>query len=597
MTRFHFKALQASLSLLGLPIPLFVYTLIWRSRQRARKGELPDNAAVLLPIYDYYLYADITRVLCTILLYGFIWDVEFGEYQCGHRRLFSIAEGLVYTFLGEALAVFTLVLLVNFIISPSAGKYAIFTAFKQAGKYSIVYGTLTFFTYTHITDYTSAWIVKLVATMVVNIYLITCLVYAYDMSSTRWTRSIYTLIYCSLLMWTFYTMNCIACLAEAPNVFMLSLQYIAVFYFRFIHPVLIYFVLIDDSKYWRNLDKHLLPTRSFCLDAELLEHDALEPITYSGTRGHLNDAVDNFKIPLIDFMDLEGSHSILGRGGNAVVYSAKYQNQHVAVKRLHKKKINAKMVKNFLREALLSTKFDHANILKFYGVCVAPPNFLMIFEWCNRGDLGAFLKKERQTLTMGNRICLATQASASVMFFHSKGLVHRDIKPQNFLVHQQGHSITVKLADFGSCRSQHDAMPVFDGISPLFVAPEIRAKIPEDLRDIPKDADKQTMEYGPETDVFSQGWVLWAILTTGNWVNVLKGNAKGVRKGWLPKMKNIKKECRVIVNSCWTVDELGRPSMVDVHAGFASLWAQTENAANFFGNPVEDEVDMVQIGV
>ena len=125
----------------------------------------------------------------------------------------------------------------------------------------------------HITDYTSVWIVKLVATMLVNIYLITCLVYphlfasearwphssllryAYDIHSHRWSQSIFNLIYSSLLMWTFYSMNCIGCLAYAPNWFMLSLQYIAVFFFRFINPVLIYFVLIDDSKYWRNLDK------------------------------------------------------------------------------------------------------------------------------------------------------------------------------------------------------------------------------------------------------------------------------------------------------------------------------------------------------
>jgi len=582
--RFHFKALQACLSLLGLPIPLIVYTLIWRSRQRARKGNLPDDAAVLLPIYDYYLYADITFVFCRVFLYGFIMEVDFGMYQCGPRPLATVAEGLVFTLMGEALAVFTLVLLVNFIISPSAGKYAIFSAFKTAGKYGLVYGTLTFFTYTYIQDITYSWIVKLCATMIVNIYLISSLVYAYDVQTARWKWPIFTFIYCSLLMWTFYSMNCIGCLAYAPNWFMLSLQYIAVFFFRFINPVLIYFVLIDDSKYWRNLDKYLLPTKSFTLDATLLEHDALEPITYSGTRGHLNDAVKSFKIPLIDFMDLEGTHAILGRGGNAVVFSAKYHKEPVAVKKLHKKKINAKMVKNFLREALLSTRFDHANILKFHGVCVSPPNFLMIFEWCNRGDLGAFLKKEKETLTKGNRICLATQASASVMFFHSKGLVHRDIKPQNFLVHQQGHSITVKLADFGSCRSQHDAMPVFDGISPLFVAPEIREKIPEDLRDIPDDADQHTMEYGPETDVFSLGWVLWAILTTHNWVDILKGNAKHVRTGWLPRMKDIRKECRHIVNACWTVDTIKRPSMVTVHAGFARLWADTPNAEHFFSD-------------
>ena len=49
-------------------------------------------------------------------------------------------------------------------------------------------------------------------------------------------------------------------------------------------------------------------------------------------------------------------------------------------------------------------------------------------------------------------------------------------------------------------------------------------------------------------------------------------------------MKDIRKECRHIVNACWTVDKIKRPSMVTVHAGFARLWADTPNAEHFFAD-------------
>ena len=102
-------------------------------------------------------------------------------------------------------------------------------------------------------------------------------------------------------------------------------------------------------------------------------------------------------------------------------------------------------------------------------------------------------------------------------------------------MHQQEHFITVKLANSVSCRSQYDKVSVFDGlISRIFLAPEIREKIPEDLRDIPDNANQYTMECELESDVFCVGWILWAILTQKNWIDVLKRNAKNLRKGWVP---------------------------------------------------------------
>ena len=137
----------------------------------------------------------------------------------------------------------------------------------------------------------------------------------------------------------------------------------------------------------------------------------------------------------------------------------------------------------------------HINVLE--GACVQPPEFLMsntwnyflndtglnmmgwVFEWCNRGDLGNFLVKEVMYLNRRTRLDMAAQATNGLQTLHQRGLIHRDVKPANYLVHVEGHQTIVKLADFGSCRSMHDKLPLFEGVSPLFVAPEIRKLIPE----------------------------------------------------------------------------------------------------------------------
>ena len=102
-----------------------------------------------------------------------------------------------------------------------------------------------------------------------------------------------------------------------------------------------------------------------------MENDSLNLIvkahSYSDTNKYFDDAMRNFKIPLIDFVDLSSSLPILiGHGGNAVVWKSTWCDQPVAVKELKKGKVDAKMINDFCREAILSTRFEHENILKLH---------------------------------------------------------------------------------------------------------------------------------------------------------------------------------------------------------------------------------------
>lgn len=73
--------------------------------------------------------------------------------------------------------------------------------------------------------------------------------------------------------------------------------------------------------------RYLLPTETFNLNSRLLDHDGLSCVSLSTEKGHLDDTLLNFKVPLIDFMHLESATSMLGRGGYAVVWKGiKFSN-------------------------------------------------------------------------------------------------------------------------------------------------------------------------------------------------------------------------------------------------------------------------------
>merc|ERR1719476_345669 len=167
-----------------------------------------------------------------------------------------------------------------------------------------------------------------------------------------------------------YITVCVNHLIQYHNLYLYrSLAYTAVLFYDFIIPLFYYWALTQDSQYWRNLEKYLLPTKSFTMETKLLEHDGLQPMTLAKDQGSFNDNFSHFNIPLIDFVQLETPITILGKGGNAIVWKSFLRNKPVAVKEMNQDKISVRGLREFCREAILSTKFDHENILQFFGVC------------------------------------------------------------------------------------------------------------------------------------------------------------------------------------------------------------------------------------
>jgi len=582
----HFDPLQLIYALLGMPVWVLCW---WHMRKWKKKAQnvqkIDENAPILLPIYNTLVYWEVTWIIGKFLLFGFLFDhMNFGNRSGSPVRSRTVFHAILYMCLADGASVFVLVLLFSFLISPSAGKFALTTSCRTATKYAILYvfsGTVCITvlaphyekTY-YIMQTLNPCIVLFFSLLMFDVYL--------SIQSLRWKGWLYASVWATFFCWLLYTFACLLKVLDGSVAVMTASRYVIAFFYNFIIPVLYYRSLIDDSRYWRNLEKFILPTESFSYgyNSQLLKHDVLGTVTGFGRGGNIRDALANLNISLIDFTQLTTPTTMLGRGGYGVVWKAKYRDELVAVKELHGERLSVDHIKLFFREAMLSAKFDHENILKFYGACIQPPEFLMIFQWCNKGDLGQFLRKSKNQLTFQNRLDMAVQAVNGLLFFHQQGMVHRDLKPPNYLVHEESPGfISVKLADFGSGRSKHDKMPLFQGISPLFAAPEIRSLIPMVLK------EKNSLEaarhwnimYGQEVDIFPLGWVLWAIFVEGDWKQIMKAHNEQVFDGWLPSkepekfMTNWPYECQQIVSQCWEEDADLRPSAETIHCKLDEL--------------------------
>jgi serine/threonine-protein kinase len=139
----------------------------------------------------------------------------------------------------------------------------------------------------------------------------------------------------------------------------------------------------------------------------------------------------------------------LGHGGMATVYLAHDEELHrpVAIKLLAEHLSgDADFRKRFLREARLAARLSHPNVVSVYDAGEAEDGRPFIVMEYVPGTTFA----ELGHVTPGKAVELTIQACSGLAHAHAAGLVHRDVKPQNLLLREDG---TVKVADFGIARA------------------------------------------------------------------------------------------------------------------------------------------------
>ena len=142
---------------------------------------------------------------------------------------------------------------------------------------------------------------------------------------------------------------------------------------------------------------------------------------------------------------------IIGVGGMAVVYKAhdNVENRTVAIKILKDEFVtNEEFIRRFKNESKAIAVLSHPNIVKVYDVSFGDLIQYIVMEYIDGITLKEFIERQG-SLKWKDAVYFTVQILKGLQHAHDKGIVHRDVKPQNIMVLSDG---TIKVADFGIAR-------------------------------------------------------------------------------------------------------------------------------------------------
>ena len=190
---------------------------------------------------------------------------------------------------------------------------------------------------------------------------------------------------------------------------------------------------------------------------------------------------------------------IIGVGGMAVVYKA-YDNQEdrlVAIKILKEEFLtNEEFLRRFKNESKAIAMLSHPNIVNVYDVSFGDLIQYIVMEYIEGITLKEFIEKEG-SLRWKDAVHFTIQILKGLQHAHDNGIVHRDVKPQNIMVLEDG---TIKVTDFGIARfARSDQRTITDKAigSVHYISPE-------------QARGEKTDE---KADIYSVGVMLYEMLT------------------------------------------------------------------------------------
>ena len=191
----------------------------------------------------------------------------------------------------------------------------------------------------------------------------------------------------------------------------------------------------------------------------------------------------------------------LGRGGTAVVYLARERSTgaEVAIKLVRAKYLeDDEALARFAREARFAAQLEHPNIVPMHAVLdLGSAGIALVMGHVSGRTLKQLIHEEKPVaIERVERVFRDIAAALSAA--HELGIVHRDVKPENIFVDDEGHAL---LADFGVARSMSgDTQLTMSGVAigtPAYMAPE----------------QIDGVELDGRGDIYSLGLVAWQMLT------------------------------------------------------------------------------------
>lgn len=195
---------------------------------------------------------------------------------------------------------------------------------------------------------------------------------------------------------------------------------------------------------------------------------------------------------------------VLGRGAMGVVLKGRDPliEREVAIKVLADQLANDPTARGrFLAEAKAAGKIHHPNVVAIFEICSEGPFTYLVLEYVPGGSLQDWLN-ERRALTVLEATQAVIEACKGVGAAHAVSLIHRDIKPGNFMRSRDG---SIKVADFGLARS-------VDGTSREFTQTGLVVGTPGYMS--PEQCEARPLDH--RSDIYSLGATYYSLLT-GKW--------------------------------------------------------------------------------
>ena len=193
----------------------------------------------------------------------------------------------------------------------------------------------------------------------------------------------------------------------------------------------------------------------------------------------------------------------IGRGGFGAVYRAtRVKDGGVVAVKVMLSRVNAddEGIEKFKREVMITAKLRHPNIVSYLETGSSGTTFYFVMEYCEGGNVLDLMRQHGGKLTVAQARPIILGALSGLAHAHDKGVVHRDVKPQNILL-SKGEAC---LSDFGLSKSFEQAG--FSGMSltggyagtPLFM---------------PREQITNFKYVKPVSDVWSMGATIYNMLT------------------------------------------------------------------------------------